>query len=151
MGNILNFFKKHPYPLVFSLSVVYLWGTRHLFSCFFDINAPAYITAPILCVFSAFLTVVLLYFIKALDKKWKKALAFFCIYAFPPLFWYLVSRGAYIWNSYLGGELFYSLSLYITGIENALWGLGMSAASILTVTLYKFVGGKNEDPRNDSK
>ncbi len=151
MGKICGFFKKYPYLPVFFVLVVYTSALRSLLSYFFGMDTEVYITAPLLCVFSVFLTVLLLFFSKNLDKKWKKVLLCLCIYVLPPLFWYLVSRGAYVWNSYLGGEFFHSLSLYITGIDNALWGLGMSAASFLTIILYKLIGGKNEDPRNDSK
>ena len=148
LGAIL---KKQRYVFSFFIVTVYSWAVKRISQGLFGEELPMFISAMVMCLFSLPITALCLFLVKDIDKKRRWLLVFLSTYIFPAALWYVISRVAYIWSSYLGGEFFLCLSLYLGGMSNALWSVGIGTASVITVILYKILGGKNEDPRNDTK
>ena len=149
--NKLQFFKKYKYVALTVFPVIYVGVLRYLIGLIFKNGAPTFVVAPVIAVFSLVITFLCLFSIKDTSKS-NKYTIFATLYISPALIWFLISRVAYIWNSYLDGNFFISLSIYFSALDNALWSLGFSTASLITVILYKFfMGGKNEDPRGNKK
>ena len=137
----LQFLKRYKYPFCILFPTLYIGLLSFLYQLIFKDGMPIYVSAPITAVISLPITFLCLYLGNGVSKLAKWAV-FALLYPAPVLFWYIVSRAAYVWNSYLGGSFFLSLSIYLSAFKCAVWYIGIAVSSLLTVILFKLFGRK---------